>query len=86
MADNVQLVMTTGPRPGWTSSLNRQTLILGRDPRNDIAIDHPQVSRRHARIARQGDVLCVIEDLESTNETFVNGRRLTGLHKLSKND
>jgi pSer/pThr/pTyr-binding forkhead associated (FHA) protein len=70
MADDVQLVMTEGPRPGWTFSLDRQSLILGRDPRNDIAINHPQVSRRHARIARQGDEW-VIEDLESMNRTWL---------------
>jgi predicted component of type VI protein secretion system len=85
MTGDVQLVMTEGPRPGWTFSLDKQTLILGRDPRNDIAIDHPQVSRRHARIARQGDVW-MIEDLESMNGTFVNGRRLVERHTLAKGD
>jgi hypothetical protein len=85
MADDVQLVMTEGPRPGWTFSLDKQTLILGRDPRNDISIDHPQVSRRHARITLQEDVW-VIEDLESMNGTFVNGRRLVERHTLARGD
>jgi predicted component of type VI protein secretion system len=85
MVEDVQLVMIEGPRPGWTFSLDKQILILGRDPRNDIAIDHPQVSRRHARITLQEDVW-VIEDLESMNGTFVNGRRLVERHTLAKGD
>jgi predicted component of type VI protein secretion system len=85
MAEDVQLVMTEGPRPGRTFCLDKEILTLGRDPRSDIVIDHPQVSRRHARITRQGDVW-VIEDLESTNGTFVNGKRLTEPHTLAKGD
>ena len=85
MADDVQLVMTEGPRPGATFSLDKQTLILGRDPRNNIAIDHLQVSRRHAQISHQGDVW-VIQDLDSTNGTFVNGKQLVERHTLAKGD
>jgi hypothetical protein len=65
--------------------LDEPVLTLGRDPRNDVVIDHPEVSRRHARIARQGDVW-VIEDLESTNGTFVNGTRLTVPRALTRGD
>src|SRR5262249_20618155 len=48
---------------------------IGRDPGNDRVLDFPMVSGRHARIVRSGDVL-VVEDLGSSNGTFVNGTRV----------
>lgn len=85
MTDGFRLVMTQGPEPGRTFSLERDVVSLGRDPGNDIAINHPQVSRQHARLTRRGGVM-VLEDLGSTNGTFVNGVRLTGPHTLAGGD
>jgi ABC-type multidrug transport system ATPase subunit/pSer/pThr/pTyr-binding forkhead associated (FHA) protein len=48
---------------------------IGRDPGNLVALDHPQVSRFHARLDRRGSQL-VLRDLHSTNGTFVNGARI----------
>src|SRR5689334_5375836 len=48
---------------------------IGRDPAAQICVDHPSVSRRHAKIVlRAGQA--TLEDLDSRNGTFVNGRRL----------
>ncbi len=80
-----RLVMTRGPQPGQTFLLDQDQVTLGRDPGNAIVINDPQVSRQHARITRQGDLM-VIEDAGSTNGTFVDGMRLTGAHTLSNGD
>jgi pSer/pThr/pTyr-binding forkhead associated (FHA) protein len=85
MIDVPQLAMTKGPQPGQVFRLDQELLTLGRDPGNDIVINDPQVSRRHARIRRRED-LTVIEDVGSTNGTFVNGLRLTGPHTLFNAD
>ena len=85
MIDGSWLVMSQGPQPGQTFMLDRDWLTVGRDPSNDIVINDPQVSRQHARITRQGQMV-VIEDLGSTNGTFANGMRLTGSHVLSNGD
>lgn len=85
MVSNPELVLTSGPQPGRRFPLNEPALVVGRDPRNSIVIDHPQVSRRHARIVRRGNDW-VILDLESTNGTFANGRRLVGPHALMTGD
>ncbi|HEY66677.1 MAG TPA: FHA domain-containing protein [Thermoflexia bacterium] len=85
MTDSFRLVMSQGPEPGRTFPLNKDSISLGRDPGNDIVIGNPQVSRQHARITRQGGLM-VIEDLGSTNGTFVNGMRLTGPHTLANGD
>ena len=85
MADGLRLVMGQGPQPGQTFMLDRDVLTLGRDPSNSIAINEPQVSRQHARITRQGAMM-VIEDLGSTNGTYINGMRLTGPYALNNGD
>jgi ABC-type multidrug transport system ATPase subunit len=70
----------------------RVSLTLGRGSPNDIPLDHPAVSRRHARIARlslsgaERDGDYVIEDLGSTNGTFVNGERVVESRPLRPGD
>lgn len=51
-------------------------LVIGRDPSNEICIADPLVSRRHASIMAQLDGTVVIEDLQSANGVFVNGRKV----------
>ena len=48
---------------------------IGRGKGNDIMIDNPAVSSRHARILKEKDFI-ILEDLGSTNGTFVNGDKI----------
>src|SRR5688500_12339696 len=48
-----------------------KSLTIGRLPDNTIVIENPAVSAHHARVFRDGDHV-VVEDLKSTNGTFVN--------------
>jgi len=59
----------------------KDSLSVGRKPDNDIVIDNPAISGHHCRISVQGGTYFV-EDLESTNGTFVNEKRIkkSGLH------
>jgi pSer/pThr/pTyr-binding forkhead associated (FHA) protein len=60
-------------------------MVLGRDERCDRAFDAPQVSGRHARLFRaQGGLM--IEDLHSSNGTYVNGRRIQKSASLRSGD
>jgi hypothetical protein len=55
--------------------LTADPVTVGRDPRNDIVLDDRRVSRRHAEVRlRLGRY--TLYDLQSTNGTFVNGRRI----------
>ncbi len=82
MSATFQLVMRAGPTPGKAFLLEGTEIILGRDPSCTICINDAQVSRRHARLTLSGSGY-ILQDLGSTNGTFVNGQRVTGEHPLS---
>jgi two-component system cell cycle response regulator len=75
-ADRGTLTVIGGPDAGATSSLANDETILGRSPDATLIIDDPSVSRIHARITRDARAHHFIEDLGSTNGTFVCGRRV----------
>ncbi len=85
MAAQFQFVMRSGPTPGATYSLEGDQLVIGRDSSSSIAINDAEVSRKHARLNFQGGKY-VIEDLGSTNGTFVNGQRLSAPVVLKSGD
>lgn len=80
-----RLIVRRGPQPNKIYELDKGAISLGRDITNDIVINDPEVSRHHCRLT-QGGGGYTIEDLGSTNGTFVNGQRLTGAHPLSHGD
>jgi len=81
MFSNFHLVMHSGPMAGKAFPLEKSEVIIGRDLTCDVVINDPEVSRRHARLFLQG-ANYVLEDLGSTNGTFVNGQRLIGPYIL----
>ena len=85
MAALFQFVMRSGPTPGVTFPLEGDQLIIGRDAVNAVGINDAEVSRKHARLTFQGGKY-VIEDLGSTNGTFVNGQRLVSSTVLKPGD
>lgn len=80
-----RLVVRRGPQPNQVYELNRDMMTLGRDVNNEITVNDPEVSRHHCRLTR-GPNGYTLEDLGSTNGTFVNGRRLTGAQPLNPGD
>jgi ABC-type multidrug transport system ATPase subunit/pSer/pThr/pTyr-binding forkhead associated (FHA) protein len=55
--------------------LESSVVTIGRTPDNQIVVNHPQVSSKHAHIVKSGDQL-FLEDRGSANGTFVRGQRL----------
>jgi FHA domain len=70
------LVGVGGNQSGRVFVLAYNTVFLGRAPDADVHVPDPSVSARHARIIN-GSQGFEIEDLESTNGTFVGGQRIT---------
>ncbi len=69
---------------GTRFELEKPTLSIGRDVRNDIRLQDTEVSRRHAEL-RQIDGGFSIHDLGSSNGTFVNGTAISA-HAMQSGD
>lgn len=65
----------TGAGELETLEFRAQPIVIGRNPACDCVIDRPMVSSQHARLFRQSAEV-LIEDLGSSNGTFVNGQRI----------
>jgi DNA-binding winged helix-turn-helix (wHTH) protein len=70
---------------GKTFQLSEGENIVGRDPRSGVWIDASGVSKRHARILVSPDG-ATLDDLDSSNGTFVRGKRLGSGHQLADGD
>ncbi len=63
--------------PDHATLMVDQPLLLGRHASSDVVLDDPLVSERHAQISPAGSAL-EVQDLGSTNGTYVNGMRILG--------
>ena len=83
-----KLVVVSSPalRTGEEHTIDSRPLLVGRDGENDVPLVRDEFSSgRHARFEPRRDGVYV-EDIGSTNGTFLNGVRLTGPKKLSPGD
>lgn len=81
----VNLLVRQGPQIGLQFSITTNRVILGREETCDIVIQDAEVSRRHCQISWEGNAY-VIQDLGSTNGTFVNGSQITVPRVLTNGD
>jgi Inner membrane component of T3SS, cytoplasmic domain len=84
----VRLVVQRSPSldEGEEFPINSAPVTVGRGGQNDLVLaDDDFASARHARIEVRGDGVWV-QDLESTNGTFVNGTRVAGAQRLDAGD
>ena len=77
----IELINTSNPQHKY--HFNSKTITIGRAPYNDIVINDFRVSKFHARIDRQ-DKGYYLKDLNSTNGTFFNGRKIEFVHLYSQ--
>jgi pSer/pThr/pTyr-binding forkhead associated (FHA) protein len=73
------ILTTTGDSPApLTFRLSEGAIrTIGRAPRADFIVDAALVSRLHCRVTATSKDILELEDLESTNGTFVNGRKVS---------
>jgi pSer/pThr/pTyr-binding forkhead associated (FHA) protein len=70
-------VVAEGSLAGTTVALQGQTITLGRAHDSTIVLDDDYASSRHARIYPDRDGQWIVEDLGSTNGTYLDRNRLT---------
>jgi pSer/pThr/pTyr-binding forkhead associated (FHA) protein len=81
----LRLIVTHGPNLGHEYLLEGEDITIGRSTNNSIVLPSPEISRRHAHLWLDGEFMFV-EDLGSTNGTFVNNARLYNQVKLYDGD
>jgi len=72
-----QFVVRKGPKPGQIYELTEDAITIGRDPSSDIVLNDAEISRHHARLKASPSGY-ILQDMASTNGTFVDGKRLGG--------
>lgn len=71
------LEIIEGPDTGQKFPLGDVDLFIGRHGQCNLVLRDPEVSRRHLKIASGGESGWLLDDLGSTNGSFVNGQRIT---------
>jgi hypothetical protein len=84
--DEPRLIVERAPghTPGMEYDIG-DGAVLGRGDQAEIRLEDPFASSRHARLLRQGGII-VLEDLGSTNGTYLNEELLTGPQPLHRGD
>ncbi|MBX7101919.1 MAG: GGDEF domain-containing protein [Myxococcaceae bacterium] len=85
VAQDAALVVIHGLDLGRKYDLAKPTLVIGRSSKCAVQVDQESVSRNHARISSQDGVVTV-EDLESTNGTYVNDEPVKAKVQLRNGD
>ena len=71
-----RIVITAGPKAGTNLDLPPTGLTIGRSSGSGLQVTDDYTSTNHARVSKQGDDW-IIEDLGSTNGTYLAGKRVT---------
>ena len=75
MTETVKLIVKAGGEISKSFDLIKEKSVVGRDPNNDIVIEDIEVSKIHLSITRKENTF-QIEDQNSTNGTFLNGKKI----------
>lgn len=85
VAGELNLEVIEGPDAGKQIAVDRP-IVIGRDAGSDLVLEDGEVSGQHARITPSPDGSATVEDLETTNGTFLNQNELMGPARLDAGD
>src|SRR5262249_36011945 len=78
-ATRATLTLMSGADAGRSVAIDEEEVLIGRDHAVHLHLDDAGVSRKHARVMRAPDGSYVLQDLNSTNGTFVGGHRVVAV-------
>ncbi|MDX1377506.1 MAG: FHA domain-containing protein [Anaerolineales bacterium] len=86
-SSNFKLIILDSQNPTVSNEyeLTKSEIVIGREDASDLTISSQGVSRKHAKLTREGDGY-VIEDLGSSNGTYVNSQKVTSRRPLRGGD
>jgi hypothetical protein len=85
VAGELNLEVIEGPDAGKQIAVDR-SIVIGRGPGADFVLEDGEVSGQHARVTPSPGGSATVEDLDSTNGTFVNQNELMGAARLDPGD
>lgn len=85
VAGELNLEVIEGPDAGKQIAVDRP-VVIGRAPESDLVLEDGEVSGQHVRVTPSPDGSATVEDLESTNGTFLNHNELEGPGRLDPGD
>ena len=80
-----ELVRMNGPQQDTHLEIPGPVCVLGRASSANIILEEEAVSKQHARLTHTGESF-LIEDLDSSNGTFVNGKRIHARQEIQPGD
>jgi pSer/pThr/pTyr-binding forkhead associated (FHA) protein len=80
-----KLTLLIGRKAMQVYDLDKETILIGREDDADIVIDNPSVSRKHAQIKKEASGW-VVQDLGSSNGTFLHGEKITAPQPVKEGD
>lgn len=80
-----KLTLLIGRKAMQVYDLDKEIILIGREDDVDVVIDNPSVSRKHAQFRREG-AGWVVEDLGSSNGTFLHGNKIVGPQPVKEGD
>jgi pSer/pThr/pTyr-binding forkhead associated (FHA) protein len=79
------LISEPGSKTPRRLEFDKEEIVLGKDPICEVVLEDPKVSRRHARISISRGMI-FLQDLRSTNGTYLNGHLIRGERSIASSD
>lgn len=86
LKEKAVLLILSSEELGRTFVIDNDEILIGRDPDCDIRLNDAEVSARHCRISVPAERTFIIEDLDSTNGTFINKKAVKKQTQLFYSD
>lgn len=86
LENRAAIVIVSGKEFGSTYVIQRYATLIGRLKKCDITLEDQSISKVHCTIVMDDNGVCSVDDLVSTNPTYLNGKKIRRRKPLSAGD